>query len=403
MKSELCGCGLRSKLQYTILLMLLCEILFVRPRLFFDQNPEIYESNRSQRTKQTTPIRTNESDPNNGSASANLSVAPLFYHVSPGSTGSRTLYHASCSAGFPSVHHKSFCISPTQGIAGIEDAVVDGVRAHFEVLRLYEMASQCLALRNKGKLNLDDSNAQTVTMCDTPLNEWADNLLHHLTRVLQSGLVGLFDTPYPYLAPQIMELTEKWRTNTVVGMTERDPTSWAKSRIKHGLLLCRSEYSSEGFGSSEFDVLGCIDRANQFNNGELHFWDAFWYRSHHEAADQDFLLRMERQMERHQNIYLPLAKYTPNFFGVKSASSDKQPGRVNEKDVTKDIMRLLWAESSFRQHHALTCRGRVNWQMNNDTFIEVYHLPKTCIQHTPAPGDQQVEIVPLIQARDTSC
>ena len=26
----------------------------------------------------------------------------------------------------------------------------------------------------------------------------------------------------------------------------------------------------------------------------------------------------------------------------------------------------------------LKCRGRVNWEMSNDTFVELYHLPKTC-------------------------
>lgn len=371
---------------------LLCEVLFVRPRSFFEQKSTIYESHRSERTKlkQTTTIQFDTN--NKGSASANLSTSPLFYHISPGSTGSRTLYHASCSAGFPSVHHKSFCISSTQGIAGVEDEVVDGVRAHFEVLRLYEMASQCLSLRNKAKLNLEDDNAQIMAMCNTPLYEWANNLLHHLTRVLQSGLVGLFDTPYPYLAPQILELAKQWRTDMIIGMTERDPTSWAKSRIKHGLLLCRSDYSAEGLGSSEFDIFGCIKRARLSTNDELHFWDAFWYRSHHESADQDFSHGMERQMKRHQDVYLPFAEYTPNFFGVKSASSDIQPGRVNEKDVTKEIVRLLSADSSRRQY-PLKCRGRVNWEMKNDTFIEVYHLPKTCARHT---GARDVQIVPLI-------
>lgn len=378
------SCHLRS-MYYILIVVLISEVLFVKPR-FFTQPSKFDEFQpQSQQLRRIDPIQS-ELDQNPSNTST-----PLFYHISPGSTGSRTLYHASCSLGFPSVHHKSFCISSTRGIAGVKNEVVDGVKAHFEVLRLYEMAAGCLKIKNK--INSSDADGAAVKMCNIPLGRWAANLQTQLTTVLRSGLVGLFDTPYPYLAPQMVDQSKLWRTNTIIGMTERDPVSWAKSRIKHGLLLCRDKYSFEELGSSEFDVLGCISRARQTITGTLHFWDVFQYRSHHAEVHPEFLRGMERQMDKHQWMYRQLAVYKPDFFGV-NPSIDKRSERINEKDVAKDILHLL---STFRRHDQmpLKCRGRVHWEMTNDTFIEIYHLPKTCSPQKMGK-EKQVQTVPLI-------
>ena len=215
----------------------------------------------------------------NSTDSVSVSYAPLFYHISPGSTGSRTLYHATCTAGFPSVHHKSFCISQTRGINGVHPNVVDGVRSHYELLRLYQLAGDCTSFWNKGRIsrnvvlggtnnkNAIQSSSSTVTkLCSMPLNDWTNELETHLKRVIQSGLVGLFDTPYPYMAPQLLELANNniyyRKTSPTIAMTERDPKSWAASRSKnHGILVCKKEYSHKGLGASEFDIIGCVQRA----------------------------------------------------------------------------------------------------------------------------------------------
>ena len=63
------------------------------------------------------------------------STAPLFYHISPGSSGSRTLYHATCKLGFPSVHHISFCISNSRGIHGVNNTVVKGIHSCVLIIR----------------------------------------------------------------------------------------------------------------------------------------------------------------------------------------------------------------------------------------------------------------------------
>ncbi|KAL7553966.1 hypothetical protein ACHAWF_018080 [Thalassiosira exigua] len=301
------------------------------------------------------------------------SNAPLFYHISPGSTGSRTLYHASCTAGFPSVHHKSFCISPANGVGRVDPSAIRGARAHTEVLRLYTMAYRCTRDRVRAQ------KAKIKELCETPVDEWAGDLRRRLGDVMGSSVVGLFDTPYPFLAPQVLEMAGELRPNTVVAMTERDPEEWAWSRgTKHPLLLCREEYSDDFAGASEFDIIGCVDRARADHPEEtLRFWDVFEYRAKNETDDlESFLGGMERQMERHQERYRPLAEYAPDMFGDTGMP-------VAEKDVVRDIrshmfgteaadrdvkgmrMRRAWQD---RYAVPLTDRGRFEWTMADDTI-----------------------------------
>ena len=153
---------------------------------------------------------------------------PLFYHVSPGSTGSRTLYHAACLAGYHSVHHKSFCISDARGTNRVSENVIRGLRSHFEIIRLYGMAYECCKLYSRGKLlvvtttrtnNSSSSSSSSSSgtnryhLCYTPLHQWINKLQSHLDIVISSDLVGLFDTPYPYLAKQIVQLTKNNNNN----------------------------------------------------------------------------------------------------------------------------------------------------------------------------------------------
>ena len=116
--------------------------------------------------------------------------------------------------------------------------------------------------------NKNETSANSVArqLCNRPVDEWSINIQAHLTTVMESGLVGLFDTPYPYLSHQVLELAKSYRIALpIITMTERDPRGWANSRSKnHGLLVCQKEYSFEKLGASEFDILGCVRRA--YNN-----------------------------------------------------------------------------------------------------------------------------------------
>jgi hypothetical protein len=104
-------------------------------------------------------------------------------------------------------------------------------------------------------------------------------------------------------------------------------------------------------------------------------------------------------MEYHQTTYLPLAQYTPDLFGVKrnKSTTDKRNfahGHINEKDISREIRRIILSASKSSWHHeydvSLKCRGRVDWDMKNDSLIELYHLPKTC------DFAEDVEMMPLM-------
>lgn len=371
--------------------------------------------------------------------SVNSSHAPLFYHISPGSTGSRTLYHAACNSGFPSVHHKSFCISSTRGVNGVSPRVVDGVRAHLQVLRLYQIAYKCCSYWRKGIIMQDDNSDDgkitvmkgegeeddiILELCDMSLDDWAKDIQTHLSTVLQSSIVGLFDTPYPLLASQVLDLAMKLRTiPPIVAMTERDVSSWARSRSQnHNLMLCKKEFSYEGWGSSEFDILGCVERASaaikareEGKDTVLYFWDVFEYRSRSgEADDSEFREGLEVQMEHHQRVYRPIANYTPNFFGSlavnesHSATTPTKKVTVTDKQVADEIQRLILLRKDERvpsesvningiqtkvlswkadYKKPLTCRGAVQYDFLSDTFTELYDHPKTCDKSVGAEID----------------
>ena len=273
---------------------------------------------------------------------------------------------------------------------------------------------------NASSKNVAERRRQRQHLCNTPLHVWTSDILSHLLSVIKSGVVGLFDTPYPYLSTQVLQLANEWRTvPPIVAMTERDPKDWARSRLKnHGLLLCREEYSYERIGASEFDLIGCYERALSHDNasatprgshskynltnsaGALNFWDVFWYRSHHsKEVDPSLQEGMEFQMMHHQELYLPVTQFAPDFFGVHLTRMNEKElveSTMSEKDVAIDIkrhtlggksdgndnddsidkLRPIWRDS---YSEPLTCRGRVDWIMETDTMEEYYHIPKTCV------------------------
>jgi hypothetical protein len=204
---------------------------------------------------------------------------------------------------------------------------------------------------------------------------WVTNIQIQLEIVIQSGIVGLFDTPYPLLASQIINMAHIWRsTPIIISMTERQPKEWADSRIHtHEMLLCREEYSYNQLGASEFDLIGCYERAvivhNNNNNNDtveggssnviLHFEDVFhyYYPSTNNDDDDDdkqedvailnpltvvaIQQGMERQMQHHQELYLPLTTYSPDIFNVRSSTTPlikKITEVVMSKDIRKHIL-----------------------------------------------------------------
>jgi hypothetical protein len=135
------------------------------------------------------------------------------------------------------------------------------------------------------------------------------------------------------------------------------------------MLLCKKEYSYNQLGASEFDIIGCYDCAviahtNNNNNTVLHFEDVFHYYYHKQQEEDDdavvaddvksslteevAIIRqgMERQMQRHQELYLPLTTYSPDIFNVHHSSSTTTTSlrikkKITEADMSKDIRKHI--------------------------------------------------------------
>jgi len=261
-------------------------------------------------------------------------------------------------------------------------------------------------------------------LCNTNLEDWRDDMYHHLTNVINSGIVGLFDSPYPYLADQVLELSNKYRaTPPIIAMTNRESSSWVRSRLKHQILLCRAEYSYEELGASEFDIFGCIDRA--FNSSlvekegessaKSYFWNVFQYQSPTNLDKSDVSVESElqkgmaRQYGHFKEVYTTKAEYAPDMFGMKKESepiTDKQVevdintfilGNARDSIENKDINKKY--QSDWRRTYkpnTINCRGRVKWHVKNDSMVELYHLPKTC------EVSKHIPLIPLITEEETN-
>jgi hypothetical protein len=66
-----------------------------------------------------------------------------------------------------------------------------------------------------------------------------------------------------------------------------------------------------------------------------------------------------------------------------STTNNSHVVRVDNRSIRQQAIK--WHNKKYNK--PLTCRGRIIWNMANDTMIEYYHIPKTCIDYDPtAPG-----------------
>ncbi|KAL7528264.1 hypothetical protein ACHAWF_002497 [Thalassiosira exigua] len=171
------------------------------------------------------------------------------------------------------------------------------LRPHRGPVTIYTIAYRCTLDRVYAQ------KAKIKELYETSVDEWEEDLRQCLGDAIESGIVWLFDTSYRSLATQVLKMTGEPRLDTVVAMMERDLEEWAWSRgAKHLLLLCREEYYDDFAGASEFDILGCVDRACASHPEEtLRFWDVLEYRAKRNKTDdmESFVGGMECQMECH--------------------------------------------------------------------------------------------------------
>ena len=208
---------------------------------------------------------------------------PIIFGLSPGTTGTHTHFKAACRLGLPSIHHMTYCASPHHG-DGVPPRVMDGLKAHANVMRLNDLAYKCtMGERAKGKSS-KYYKWKDAYICKMDVRDWARQTKGNVTALLGSSLVGLFDYPYPNMVDYILKTIPKVRGEDfrpTFLYTKREPAQWTSSRLKHGFLLCKEDYtdieinlnrtrelsSASAYNGkaplylSEFNIFECIERA----------------------------------------------------------------------------------------------------------------------------------------------
>lgn len=205
-----------------------------------------------------------------------------------GTTGTHFMFETTCHLGLPSLHFELGCIIiPTNttwkttanncsstasatGTAIVPEAFRRAAAKHGRLkkrLSPFSPLARCLTRQQ-----------QQRQPCGSAL-QWKTDTLAALHEVVaDAAAVALHDTPYPQLLPHLLAMAKLHNRETVVLLSERHPTTYAKRRVgqDHSAndLICRlmdddieddgnkneTILSSSGsFGA--FDLIGCIDRA----------------------------------------------------------------------------------------------------------------------------------------------
>ena len=313
--------------------------------------------------------------------------SPIVFAMSPGTTGTHTHFMAACRLGLPSIHHTSFCASPSKDLSGVSQQVIDGLQAHAHIFELNELAYKCtMGAKAKGATSKYYKMFYYSNACNMDVRDWAAQTQENISKLLSSGIVGIFDYPYPNMIDFILNTIPKVRGETfqpTLIYTKRESNQWRISRLKHGFLLCKEDYeniesklnntqevsSANSYHGkvplylTEFNIFECIDRADSKSTSDLPITisDVFEYESNKQKTPDGkkikyFIKRkrpglyqaLQSSYEWHQQHYSVVAQYTPDFFGVdspKQADADNRVQskgeRIDDKVVAQNLLLVL--------------------------------------------------------------
>lgn len=103
-----------------------------------------------------------------------VNVQPFVLAAGRGTTGTHTVYYATCKMGLPSVHFRLYCI-PGQNATGFV--------AHSELLTHFQRLRYCLEQQNR--------------TCPEAVS-WVKEAKQHIDRLIQSDIDAVHDTPYTH-------------------------------------------------------------------------------------------------------------------------------------------------------------------------------------------------------------
>lgn len=243
-------------------------------------------------------VKNDESAANNNNNDDDYEYAPIIIAAGMGTTGTHLMFDTTCAMNIASVHYRLKChLHADNNTTATTTHHAASNNTHYQkedYKTLLEHHRQLTRMMLTMKaMTAPSATATANNNSMTPL-QFKQKVLHHLEEIIAWGYhrhkedndegggitLALHDAPYPLLMPSIIKLVQKYfgnKARPIILLSERNPNEWIIRRTKvHGryTYVCRESVlndsrmshaisSSRSLEGGAFDILGCIDKAQQ--------------------------------------------------------------------------------------------------------------------------------------------
>ena len=193
--------------------------------------------------------------------------------VSQGTTGTHSVWHAACRAGFNGVHYNAHC-SKRRGAVEIVEAPNSTVHRMMSPMDLMDdgmIASSYRLPGGSGEVLRHWAAFEDAASGKKPARAmtWLDNMRSSMLRTLQSPELDHYhDTPYPEMISLILELQAAHTLNVVAIESPREAHEWAQKRMSFMsgyVFMCRKGVLDAQGGPSRLDLAACLKQCASHN------------------------------------------------------------------------------------------------------------------------------------------
>jgi hypothetical protein len=179
-------------------------------------------------------------------------LPPLIFGVGQGTTGTHSMFLATCHMNVTSVHGIETCLYG-KNRSDVDPHMIDGFKAHALAVKYYKKIRSCA--HPHSECSFDDAD------------RYVEKLRGYIREVILSPIGAVHDTPYSFMTKYVMEVATKERGIAPILMhSEREAQRWAARRAEaHPIaVVCKFffEYDHERLkDQGAFDLEKCINLA----------------------------------------------------------------------------------------------------------------------------------------------
>ena len=186
--------------------------------------------------------------------SEKIGLPPLIFGVGQGTTGTHSMFLATCHMNATSVHGIETCLYGEKH-SDVEPRMIDGMKAHALATKYYKKIRSCA--HQQSNCSFQD------------VKKYVEKLRGLIREVILSPIGAVHDTPYTFMTKYVIEVaTEVRGVPPILMHSVRDPDRWAERRAEAhpNAIVCKFffEYDHEQFNKEgAFDLNHCMDIALQ--------------------------------------------------------------------------------------------------------------------------------------------